>query len=168
LQYVLVEIGAGKTTFARGFICCKLGLDQRTGQVLKVTSPTYLLSNTYCYHDETTEKMEEIRHLDLYRLSGASSSDFDSLQLEHVFDKCISLIEWSTRLHTQPHLLPSQTHRLDVDIQTVPYCDGRMMTLQATSGSKWKDRLQMLLDEGILDDLLWSENAHTKNESEWK
>ena len=59
LQFLLVDLGAGKTTFARGFISCKLGWDQGKGHALKVTSPTYLLSNTYCYHDEITEKMEE-------------------------------------------------------------------------------------------------------------
>jgi tRNA A37 threonylcarbamoyladenosine biosynthesis protein TsaE len=56
---VFIDLGAGKTTFARAFIAWKIGMDEGQGHALKVTSPTYLLSNTYCYHDEITKKMEE-------------------------------------------------------------------------------------------------------------
>jgi hypothetical protein len=68
------DIGAGKTCFARGFIKCKLGLDldepgdeaeyesesnKRKTPALQVTSPTYLLSNTYSYHDDETRRIQE-------------------------------------------------------------------------------------------------------------
>jgi hypothetical protein len=53
------DLGAGKTTFARGFVQCKLGgLDDdndSTKNPLQVTSPTYLLSNTYAYQGEDTD-----------------------------------------------------------------------------------------------------------------
>ena len=38
------DLGAGKTTFSRGFIRNKLGATNEA-----ITSPTYLLSNTYYY-----------------------------------------------------------------------------------------------------------------------
>lgn len=38
------DLGAGKTTFSRGFIRNKLGANTEA-----ITSPTYLLSNTYSY-----------------------------------------------------------------------------------------------------------------------
>ena len=50
------DLGAGKTSLSRGFILCKTGQEDdddsgtRTG--MRVTSPTYLLSNTYLYHHQ--------------------------------------------------------------------------------------------------------------------
>lgn len=151
------DLGCGKTTLARGFVVCKLGLDNDDDQTLRVTSPTYLLSNTYSYQDEYTAKQQEIHHMDLYRLTGTSPINFEPLQLDHVFENCISLVEWPSRLESQPQLLPSNAHRLDVTISIVPQSNTRLMTLMAPLGSTWNERLQNLLDEGMLDDLLCEE-----------
>mmetsp|Transcript_12488 Transcript_12488/g.29788 ORF Transcript_12488/g.29788 Transcript_12488/m.29788 type:complete len:131 (+) Transcript_12488:2638-3030(+) len=43
------DLGAGKTTFSRGFIRNKLGANNEA-----ITSPTYLLSNTYSYRLNNT------------------------------------------------------------------------------------------------------------------
>lgn len=69
----------------------------------------------------------------------------------------ISLVEWPSRLESQPQLLPSNAHRLDVTISIVPQSNTRLMTLMAPLGSTWNERLQNLLDEGMLDDLLCEE-----------
>jgi len=59
------DLGAGKTTWSRGFIECKLGLDdpENDADPVRVTSPTYLLSNTYAYRDDdaTDDKVDAMR-----------------------------------------------------------------------------------------------------------
>ena len=80
------ELGAGKTCWARGFI--RSMLDDKN---LRVTSPTYLLSNTYTcayYDDDNTTSYKElsIHHMDLYRLAGPE--ELQPLDLDHVFKSC--------------------------------------------------------------------------------
>ena len=104
------DLGAGKTCFSRGFIRARIGsMNER------VTSPTYLLSNTYTTNNnnanggDTGEEEEEeddtttVYHMDLYRLSGQTNDELSTnLNLENVFTNHISLIEWPSRLRTKP------------------------------------------------------------------
>lgn len=70
------------------------------------------------------------------------------------FREGISLVEWPSRLFPHSDLMPPPTNRLDIDLSIVPSTDERRMTLTTLVGSTWKGRLQHLLDEGMLDDLL--------------
>lgn len=70
-------------------------------------------------------------------------------------------MEWPTRLSTtQPQLLPPNKHRLDVEISILPQSETRVMTLFAPTGSTWSGRLQTVLEEGMLDDLLLEDDIN--------
>ena len=105
--------------------------------------------------------------MDLYRLDTAEQH-VKPLNLQHVFSNCVSIIEWPDRLG--PKNMPEQ--RLDIHMGilqsqnpmeeavetsaeeeeaevTVP----RWMTLEP-HGFEWEGRIQNLLDEGYVEDLL--------------
>ncbi|KAG5185972.1 hypothetical protein JKP88DRAFT_236223 [Tribonema minus] len=93
------DLGTGKTCFSRGFIReCAEDPD------LLVTSPSYLLDNTYEATDGTM-----VHHMDLYRLSGAD--DLHVLNIPEILSTSVCLVEWPDRLQ---HLTPSV--RLEVRI----------------------------------------------------
>ncbi len=92
------DLGAGKTAFARGFI------RELTGDKnLVVTSPTFVLSNSYI-----SKNGKEIRHLDLYRLTHPEESC--ELDIDAAFDDCIVLIEWSEIIKD---ILPEKTIKIN-------------------------------------------------------
>ena len=98
--------------------------------------------------------------MDLYRLSGREK-DLAPLNLELVFQKDISLIEWPQRLGQK---IPSK--RLELNLSIIPV-DGideqqtdevddecsqpRQVTL-TPFGKDWEDRLEILRTEGYVDD----------------
>ena len=77
---VLLEgpLGAGKTTFVRGFL-------EALGQLGPVRSPTFNLIQTF----ETTPP---VMHADLYRVSG-----WHGIGLEEYLETHVCLIEWPDR-----------------------------------------------------------------------
>lgn len=78
------EIGAGKTTFARGLVE-GLGGDSRV-----VTSPTFTLLNVY-------NCRETVYHVDAYRL-GSIEEAFYVLESELELGEGIFIIEWGERI----------------------------------------------------------------------
>eukprot|EP00903_Cladosiphon_okamuranus_P017126 g15778.t1 len=93
------DLGTGKTCFARGFIRARVG-----NPCLAVTSPSYLLDNTYKVDDIT------LHHMDLYRLQGGA--DLRVLDIPGVLETSVCLIEWPDRLgEARPE------NRLDVHLK---------------------------------------------------
>jgi tRNA threonylcarbamoyladenosine biosynthesis protein TsaE len=81
--YLTGELGAGKTTFARGFLRA-LGVSE------PVRSPTFALLELYPAGSLT------LLHIDLYRLR--APAEIESLGLrEWARERCVWLIEWPER-----------------------------------------------------------------------
>jgi tRNA threonylcarbamoyladenosine biosynthesis protein TsaE len=85
------ELGAGKTTFVQG-------IAQGWGSLDPVSSPTFVLVNTYRRPDS-----QVLFHLDTYRLS--SDAEVDELDIEEMINQGSLLIEWPERIR---RLLPEQ------------------------------------------------------------
>lgn len=112
------DLGAGKTTLARGAI------EAWTGTAEDAPSPTYTLVQTY------EGERGELWHVDLYRLK--RPDDAWELGLEDAFVDAACLIEWPERLEGQ---LPCD--RLDVELR--PQGEGRSAAL--TAHGAWRTRL---------------------------
>lgn len=133
------DLGAGKTCFSRGFVRERV---QRPR--LRVTSPTFLLSNTYfCPQDEV-----EVHHMDLYRLFTNSKEELEPLDLPRVMEECISIIEWPSRLTCYTDIIPS--NRLELVFQIDE--DTEIRYAQMRPFGYWAERLTKLKDAGSLDE----------------
>ncbi len=95
------DLGAGKTTLAKGIIS---GLD--AAQPDDVASPTFTL-----IHEYGSPAARLVYHIDLYRLD--SASQVATLGLDELFDReAVVLIEWGERF---PELLPPNPIRIHLD-----------------------------------------------------
>lgn len=121
------DLGAGKTTFARAFICARSNCAQ------EVPSPTFTLVQIY-QHDPT-----DIWHFDLYRLH--SPEEAWELGIEEAFAAAISLIEWPERLGP---MLPER--RLEI---TLAFGDGPgARQARIDPGTAWRERLMTITAGG--------------------
>lgn len=114
------DLGAGKTTLARGCISALTGTED-------VPSPTYTLVQSYDAPDM------EIWHCDLYRLE--RPEDAYELGLIDGFEDITFLIEWPDRLG---HLLPADRLTLDLSFSDT----GRQVHFEA--GTSWQNRISKL------------------------
>lgn len=112
------NLGAGKTTLARGAIAAW------TGEHVHAPSPTYTLVQSYA------GERGELWHVDLYRLK--RPEDAWELGLEEAFATAACFIEWPARLEGA---LPQD--RLDVEI--TPEGGGRRARL--TAHGSWRQKL---------------------------
>lgn len=91
------ELGAGKTTLARGLIA---GLGYRGA----VTSPTYTIMESYAVANG------DALHLDLYRLNDAN--ELEMIGLRDMLDTAaVLLVEWPARA---PNALPAPNFRVEI------------------------------------------------------
>lgn len=90
------ELGAGKTTLARGIIQAKKGY-------IEVPSPTYTLVQTYDMENF------ELWHCDMYRLE--TPNDAYELGLFDAFEDALCVIEWPEKLGS---LLPKKIYKIDL------------------------------------------------------
>ena len=90
------DLGAGKTTLTKG-IAQGLGVQE------EVTSPTFCIVSEY-------EGTLPLRHIDLYRLSGAE--DFGDIGGEELFGRDgVCVVEWSERIE---QTLPKDALRVHI------------------------------------------------------
>jgi len=129
------DLGAGKTTLSRGLVRAKLNDPE-----MAVTSPSYLLDNTYNYgvltsSSSTVDGSEDegmevgtIHHMDLYRLP-AHAFDGGMLGIPGIYSSCLCLLEWPERLKDSD--LPASY--LDVDI-TIQKDEARVVVFRPCGG----------------------------------
>lgn len=118
------DLGAGKTTLARGFISAVVPMEEA------VPSPTFTLVQTYPAAFDGGPA--DVWHFDLYRLKSAEEAY--EVGIEEAFAAGVSLIEWPERLGS---LLPR--HRLDVTLLPGTTGDSRILSLAGSD--TWMQRL---------------------------
>jgi tRNA threonylcarbamoyladenosine biosynthesis protein TsaE len=116
------DLGAGKTTLARGLIRALMGEPQ-----LAVPSPTFTLVEIY------DTPRGALWHFDLYRLNNPDEAW--ELGIEQAFAEAISLIEWPERLGA---LLPAA--RLDLELTL----SGTGRRARLSGAGDWTQRLAQM------------------------
>ncbi len=99
------EVGTGKTTFTKGFICKWLQNKSESFSDV-VTSPTYNIVRIY-------GEKSKIAHFDLYRLR--SEEEFNQIGFESYFNIVPCLVEWSEKVTSISNYLPKEYIQIRFD-----------------------------------------------------
>lgn len=119
--YLSGELGAGKTTFSRGFL-------RGRGHNGSVKSPTYTIVEPY----ESLPDMP-VFHLDLYRLGSADELAYLGLE-DYLGREAVLLIEWPERALSH---LPLPTFHIEL----IREREGRSITLQGHDPAALRERV---------------------------
>jgi tRNA threonylcarbamoyl adenosine modification protein YjeE len=117
------DLGAGKTTLARGLIQALIGAEE------PVPSPTFTLVQTY----DIPEKQATVWHFDLYRLT--ATEEVGELGWDEACAEGICLVEWPERAGDN---LPEDALWLILEEQG----EGRQAVFDGPS--PWPERLAVL------------------------
>ena len=133
--FLIGDLGAGKTAFARGLINALPPRDDSASGLGddEVPSPTFTLVQTY------ERRPAPVWHVDLFRLE--RPEDVEPLGLDEAAGEAITLIEWPDRLGGR---VPAD--RLEIRLSYGAAADARSVVLAGYGG--WRERVAALATGG--------------------
>ncbi len=120
------ELGAGKTTFAKGLA---RGLDVTQ----RVTSPTFTIVQEY-------EGRVPVAHVDVYRLERIQ--EVHDFGLEELLESHVTVVEWGEAVAL---VLPRDRVDVRIAMDEGRGDDARVVEIAAT-GASWRERREALAD----------------------